>query len=62
MLARAVTAITSRAENFNLTVSTALLSGDILTFLTDASKLPKLLEAPPKFKLLFSLSIVLRLV
>ena len=58
MLARAVTAMTSNAENFNFTVSTPSLRGLKLTFLAAESTSSKPLEAPFKSKLFFSLSSV----
>ena len=62
MLARAVTAITSKAENLYLTVSTALPIGAKSHFFAAALTFSKPLDAPDKFRLCLSLSRVPRVV
>ena len=62
ILAKAVTAITSKPENLFLTVSTAFERGDILTDLAASPIFSKLLEEFEKFKLCFNLPIVPKLV
>ena len=62
ILARAVTAMTSKAENFRRTDSTAFARPFIFTFLEALSISSKPFAAPDKFKLFFNLSKVERLV
>ena len=56
ILANAVTAITSKAENFMRTVSTPLYRPDMSTFLAAALTVSRLLEESLKFRAFFSLS------
>ena len=62
MFARAVTAITSKAENFVFTTSIPLLNGEKSMRFAAKSTFSSPLDAPVKFKLCLSLSSVDKLV